>query len=224
MSGSKGEQGATQTLAASVAEDVRRAIAGGRHLPGERLVELSLAASMSVSQNTIRDALRILEHAGWVVKHPRHGVYVRSFTADEAEEVYVLLSALGQVTLDAAMSNLNRSGVVRLRHQLEHARTAAHTREPEAAAEALFVFHELLTEAANRPLTSEITSRLMNYARLIDVLRQARAPRSVEQLDAEISAHERLLDLIAARDSSAHAVLRGLIDTNRAALLVVLRE
>ncbi len=222
--GGDDEAGTTQTLAESVAEDLRRAIAAGRHLPGERLVELSIAASMAVSQNTVRDALRILEQAGWVVKHARHGVYVRTFTSEEADEVYGLLSALSQVTLDAAMSNLNRSGVVRLRHLLEDARSAAHTREPEAATEALYVFYETLSQAANRPLTTEFASRLINYARLIEVVRQAQAPRSVEQLEADIATHEHLLDLIAARDPSAHAVLRGLIEGYRGTLFPVLKD
>ncbi len=222
--GSEDQGGAAQTLAESVATDVRRAIAAGRHLPGERLVELSIASSMAVSQNTVRDALRILEQEGWVVKRARRGVYVRAFTPDEADEVYVLLSALSQVTLDAAMTNLTRSGVVRLRHLLEGARQAAHTLEPEAATEALFRFHETLSQAANRLLATEFTTRLINYARLIDVVRQAQAPISLEQLEARIAAHERLLDLIAARDPSAHAVLRDLLDGYRGAPIPALKD
>jgi DNA-binding GntR family transcriptional regulator len=72
------EAGATR--AETVAEQIRQAIRAGAYVSGQRLVELSLAAKLNVSQNTVRDALRLLETAGWVVKRARHGLYVRSLT------------------------------------------------------------------------------------------------------------------------------------------------
>ena len=58
------------TLAESVAGALRHAIFQGAYLGGERLVELTIAQEMNVSQNTVRDALRLLEKDGLVVKRP----------------------------------------------------------------------------------------------------------------------------------------------------------
>jgi DNA-binding GntR family transcriptional regulator len=49
------------TLAESVADVLRHAIFQGAYLSGERLVELTIAQEMNVSQNTAREALRLLE-------------------------------------------------------------------------------------------------------------------------------------------------------------------
>jgi DNA-binding GntR family transcriptional regulator len=59
------------TRAETVATTLRESILKGEYVSGERLVELSLAKRLKVSQNTIRDALRMLEQDGWVVKHAR---------------------------------------------------------------------------------------------------------------------------------------------------------
>ena len=60
------------TRAETVAAALREAILKGDYLSGERLIELSLAKTFDVSQNTVRDAMRLLEQDGWVVKHARH--------------------------------------------------------------------------------------------------------------------------------------------------------
>src|SRR5512147_3047345 len=91
------------TRAETAAETIRAAILHGGYLSGERLIEVKIAQTLDVSQNTIRDALRILEGEGWVVKNPRHGVYVRSFTAAEAAEVCTVLAAVESLILAWAM-------------------------------------------------------------------------------------------------------------------------
>ena len=48
------------TRAETVADQIRQAIKDGQYMGGERLIEQTLAGQMNVSQNTIRDALRIL--------------------------------------------------------------------------------------------------------------------------------------------------------------------
>jgi DNA-binding GntR family transcriptional regulator len=191
------------TLAETVASAIRDSILHGNYLSGERLVEISLAHEMNVSQNTVRDALSVLEQEGWVVKRARRGVYVRTFSADEAAEVYALLSAVEPLALEWAIRLITKTQLAELRRLLSQARKLSHSGDRPAALEALFRFHEMLGTIAAKPLTGELLVRLYNCARLLEAVRQARAPRFAHNLEARIDLHDTLLDYIERGDKIA---------------------
>src|SRR5215207_3728904 len=158
----------TPTLVDSVAGALRDLLLTGHTMCGERLVEIALAHEMNVSQNTVRDALRVLEAEGWVVRYARRGVYVRSFTPADADEVYALLAAVESVALEWVLDRMTKARAAELRRPLMQARRAAMTNDPYGALEALFGFHEALVASADKPLTSDFLRRLTNYARLLE--------------------------------------------------------
>jgi DNA-binding GntR family transcriptional regulator len=180
------------TLAESVAVQIQSFILGGQYLSGERLVELSLAKALHVSQNTVRDALRILEQDGWVVKRARRGVYVRKFSTEEAAEVFALLGAVEALVLGWAIEARTRATLTELRGLVETARKQAASGEGEAAIELLFRFHERMAEIAAKPFTVQLMQQLYNQTRLLEAVRQARVPRNFLELNAHIRRHESL--------------------------------
>jgi DNA-binding GntR family transcriptional regulator len=180
------------TLAESVAVQIQSFILGGQYLSGERLVELSLAKALHVSQNTVRDALRILEQDGWVVKQARRGVYVRKFSTEEAAEVFALLGAVEALVLGWAIEARTRATLTELRGLVETARKQAASGEGEAAIELLFRFHERMAEIAAKPFTVQLMQQLYNQTRLLEAVRQARVPRNFLELNAHIRRHESL--------------------------------
>jgi DNA-binding GntR family transcriptional regulator len=211
---------ASATLAETVADELRHAIVNGHRPSGERLTEITLAREMNVSQNTIRDALRLLEQDGWVVKHARRGVYVRTFTAGEAAEVYTLLAAVGRVALDYGFETRTKTYINELRHLLTKARRAGHRDDYQAATEAMFAFHATISGRAHKPLTAELLSRLYNYARLLEAIHQTRVPPNVETLDAQLELYDVLLKRIEDGDrSGAHDALDRIMDTYRAMVI-----
>lgn len=210
------------TLAESVAAALRDLLVGGHLVCGDRLVEIALAREMAVSQNTVRDALRLLEQEGWVIKQPRRGVTVRAFTRDEAAEVYALLAAVESVALDWAMDRMTRTRLMELGKLLGKARRAAHD-QSEAAIQSLFDFHERLILHTGKALTTELVQRLYNYARLLEALRQTRSPRDDALLTAQLAAHDRLFRLIEDGDrTGAQAALRDLLFAYREMVFPVL--
>lgn len=212
------------TLSESVAAALRDLLIGGHLLCGERLVEIALAREMAVSQNTVRDALRLLEQEGWVVKQPRRGVTVREFTADEAAEVYALLRAVEGVALAWAFERMTRTRLVELGKLLLKAKRAAPD-DPTAAVNALFDFHERLVTHSGKPLTRQLAGRLVTYARLLEALRQAHSPRDPELLQATIQAHDQLFRLIEADDrNGAHEALKALLNSYYERVLPVLQK
>ena len=175
----------------------------GDYLSGERLIEVKIAQALDVSQNTIRDALRILEGEGWVIKHPRHGVYVRTFTAAEAAEVCTLLATVEALMLAWAMETMDKMARADLHAALTAARKALYAGDAQTALGYLLAFHARIVEAANRPLTQHVLESLYNQTRLLEALRQARAPRPLPELERYIEAHEAMLKHIDAGEVEA---------------------
>jgi len=62
--------------------------------PGERLTEQKLAQALNVSRGPLREAIRELAETGLLVSVPYKGLYVRSVTHKDLEELYSLRTAL----------------------------------------------------------------------------------------------------------------------------------
>jgi len=209
------------TLAENVAAALRESIYNGGHFIGERLIELTLAHEMNVSQNTVRDALRILEQEGLVVKHARKGVYVRTYTAVEAEELYALWAVLEKLALNWTITALTEDSLQELRDLVDEARSQTEARNPLGAIESLLTFHETVGRVAGKPQTAALLTSVLNQVRLLENgIRQVRAPRTIQQRRAQIADYELLLNAIERRDlESAHSILLKTITADCNALL-----
>jgi DNA-binding GntR family transcriptional regulator len=77
-----------------VVSELMTAIAIGTLKPGQRLVELQLCELFGVKRNKIREALRKLEHDGFVKITPNVGAVVSETSRQDIEQMYDLLSVL----------------------------------------------------------------------------------------------------------------------------------
>lgn len=85
---------AAAPLRQQVVSAVRDAVAEGRYLPGERLVERELCELMGVSRTCLREALRELENDGIVTSVPNRGVIVSTIGLRDAREIYEMRAML----------------------------------------------------------------------------------------------------------------------------------
>lgn len=191
------------TRAEAIAESLREAILNGQHLSGERLIEVKIAQSFEVSQNTVRDALRILEAEGWVDKNPRHGVYVRSFTAADAAEVCELINVLESFALVWLIPRLDKVTRADLHTLLETARRFSYADQRIEAFDCVMRFHRRIGLAARKRLTAQFLETLYNQVRLIEATREARMPRTGQEITAGINICEDLLAAVEAGDVEA---------------------
>lgn len=213
----------TLTRAESVAETLRQAILNGQYLSGERLIEIKIANALEVSQNTVRDALRILEGEGWVVKTPRHGVHVRQFNAADAVELCTIIGVLESLTVKWVTEQLDKPTRADLNAYIAAARRMSYVGERGQAFDQLVRFHQRIVGAAQKPLTTQLLETLYNQVMLLEALHEARAPRSARELDAMISANEAVLRLMETGDSDgASRQLQRLIDDYGAVVAAVL--
>jgi DNA-binding GntR family transcriptional regulator len=191
------------TLAEIVADMLKQSLQNGVYTCGERLVEMTIASELNVSQNTVREALRIMEHDGWVVKRARHGIYVRSFTSKQAEELYTLRIALEQLIMDWALMNISEDDKIYLARVVADARIFAGMGNDLGIRETLLIFHETLLGIANRPLATKILKTMFNQSRLLGNLRAIHDPISNESYIDSLTRYGKLLTEIRYQDHDA---------------------
>jgi DNA-binding GntR family transcriptional regulator len=180
-----------------IASQLRRAIGDGVYTCGERLTELGISQEMKVSQSTARDALWILEQEGWVARVARRGVFVRSFTADEAEEIFDLWAVIESTAFDWMMDHITRADVLeRLRLPMQVARSALLENRWLESWHALMQFHTEIAQAARRIHTIDILERLRNYVCLMEIEYEFNRPRTTHDRFRRLDAYDQLMGMI----------------------------
>ena len=86
---------------------LREAILKGELKPGERLMELQLAAKLGVSRTPIREAIRMLEQEGLAVTIPRKGAEVARMTEKDMEDVLQIRDALDELAASIACEQIS---------------------------------------------------------------------------------------------------------------------
>lgn len=168
------------TLFQIVADTLRESLRDGIYLCGDKMPESVIAREFSVSQNTVRDALSLLEQEGWVVKIARRGVFVRSFTSKEAEELYTLRAALEQVVLGWAMEDITSMQTMHLAQTISEARIQAGMYNLRGVREAVFAFHRTILKIVDRPQSTAILTSMHNQANLLENLRAVHDPHTLD--------------------------------------------
>lgn len=77
-----------KSLVDYIIHDLEDKINGGILKPRERIVEENLCRTFGVSRSPVREALRILESQGYVMREPRKGVSVSRVTTKDIEDTY----------------------------------------------------------------------------------------------------------------------------------------
>ncbi len=208
-------------MAESVAGALRDAIHQGDYRSGERLIEMTLAQEMNVSQNTVRDALYLLEQQGLVSKKARYGVYVRDYTLDEIEEVYELWAQVEPLALRWALPQLTVEDYRALASGLNSARQRLVIGNHRID-DLLFAFHGLIAQRVDRPQTRALLENLHNQARLLEHMRHLQAPRPLPDREHQLRQYGDLLRALKDKDlTGAQAVLRSHILAEGASLLLL---
>jgi len=95
-----------------VYEELREAIEQGTLKPGERVMEVDIAAWLKVSRTPVRDALHRLEMEGVLALEPRNGLVVASLDRQAMLELYAMREVLEGTA--ARLCALNASDLERM--------------------------------------------------------------------------------------------------------------
>jgi len=84
-------------------QNIQEWIVTGRFKPGEQIKEENISQRLEISRPPVREALKMLEATGLVVRKPRRGVFVPLLTWKDVWEIYTLKAALYELVTELAM-------------------------------------------------------------------------------------------------------------------------
>jgi len=191
---------------------LRTRIAEGELLPGDKLSEQSLAESLGLSRNTLRESFTLLDSELIITRIPNRGVFVASPDADDVREIYAVRRTIEPACLAWGPElDLAQLGTI-----IDEARAALAAGDIPRMASANQAFHQQLVRSSDSSLVQELMGRVLARMRLV-FHAMSDAPdfhsHYVEQ-------NARLVELLreGLRDEAA-AALRGYLDKAEAELL-----
>lgn len=192
----------------TVAAALRNAIATGALMPGQRIKEIPVAASLGLSRGPVREALRLLVEEGLVTLVPNVGASVAEVSYTDLMELYAQRLALGALALRsiAGSDELDEAAA-----RLQDLAVAVRRKDASAAVEADLVFQDALVRSSPLQRTVRLfertTVQLRVYAGMLGVDYRPRLP-AMHREDAE------LLALVRGGDVSALQTLwRGKLES-----------
>lgn len=179
-----------------VFQTLREAILRGTLKPGERLMEMTLAAKLGVSRTPIREAIRMLEQEGLAVTTPRKGAEVARMTEKDMEDVLAIREALEQLAVSLACEAATEEELQALKEERKRFEHMVHSGDLKKIAESDIRFHELLYEASGNPKLIAMLSNLREqmYRYRVEYLKD---PSHYPNLIAE---HRDIVEGLTARD------------------------
>ena len=185
---------AHQPLRSLVRDELRRLVITGELAPGTRLVEEGLAARLGVSRNPVREALQHLAAEGFVEIAPRRGAFVAQITAEQAEDLFDVRSALEPLAARLAARRAGARDVDALREVLQAARRATDDREFDVLAACNTEFHQLVVRISGNDYLNLLVAPM---ARRVQWVFRTSAPTRAAHSWTE---HEELLRAISEGD------------------------
>lgn len=175
-----------------VASLLRDRILRGEIKPGTALREVTLAGSIGVSRNTLREALRILMHDG-LVRHTVHrGITVTRLSRDDVTEIYRVRRLLE--VQGAEKGHPNEAQLRELKEAVDELEKAAEERDWPKLVDHDLRFHRLIVALLGSARLDEFYEKLLAELRLVLVTTD-RSTRNVAEMAGE---HRKLCNRLAA--------------------------
>ena len=147
---------------------LREAILKGDLKPGERLMELQLAAKLGVSRTPIREAIRMLEQEGLAVTMPRKGAEVAKMTLKDMEDVLEIREALDELAVKIACDKISEKELQKLLEVKDQFENSTKTGDVKMIAEMDVKFHDVIFESTGNPklvtLLNNLREQIYRYS------------------------------------------------------------
>ena len=150
------------SLPDQVYEHLRRAIISAELQPGEKLIELEIAAQMGTSQGPVREALQRLEHDGLVERRARSATFVTSISIDEMYELFLVRSTIEGFAVQRAIHKITPDQCRMLEDLIEKMAQAGSRNEMPTLAEYDMQFHRHLVEWSKSASLLRVWTALSN--------------------------------------------------------------
>lgn len=204
-----------QSTPAQITDALEEEILGGALKPGERLREAQLAETFSVSRNSVREALRVLERKGLVRHIPHRGAEVIKLTEEDVDDLFRARAVLERAGV--RLAGESRRAKTRLMDEVEGIEAAAKAGDTATLLEHDLAFHRILVAQLGSRRLAEQHVTLQRELRL--------ALRQLDTFDPmkQVEEHREIVEALeAGRLDEADEVLTRHLDgtAKRVAVLV----
>jgi len=176
-----------------VSDALRDLITQGELPPGTPLRELSLSQTLGVSRNSLREALRLLDHEGLVDYHVHRGVSVKRLSDEDVHDLYRTREALELIAIDYS-TGAPRKSLEEISEIVSRAEEAASDGDWKEVATLDILFHQRIVQL----IGSEHVEAF--FRRIVAELRLGFAAIEPSMHDRFVSWNRLLSDLLLAGD------------------------
>jgi DNA-binding GntR family transcriptional regulator len=197
---------------------LRERILSGQLPPGTALREISLAADIEISRNTLREALRQLAAEGLIEQKLYKGATVRTITPEEVRDIYVVRRALEQHAIEES-AIAPQEKFATLEKAVATAELAARTGQWQEAGTASLRFHQAVVALLSSDKLNHFFNIVLAQLRLAfsEARSEATFQKSWISRDREISE----LLCVGKRQEASLAMRLYLADSERIVLDIV---
>lgn len=152
-------------LTMEVYESIKNKIHKGEYSPSESLREQDLANQYSVSRNTIKKALLLLEKEGLVTIEMNKGAKVRAYSLNEVLEYLELRACLEGFIVRRAVPVISEEQIAQLEETLKTMKRHLDSNELIQYSQFNLVFHQIIYDACPNRTAVELTTNLKKQMR-----------------------------------------------------------
>ena len=190
------------SLTALVRDEIERHIVDGKLTPGDKLNEAEWAARLQVSRGPVREAFRALEQAGLVRNEKNRGVFVRTVSLAEADEIYAVRAVLEEAACRMLAPRIDAAQLAVLRAHVEAMRAALDAGDHDAYTRSNVAFHDAIVATAGNAKLYETYRRLVGE---LSLFRRAALSVRGDAMEQSLAEHRAILSALAARDADEAA-------------------
>lgn len=180
---------------------LEEAIFTGKLKPGSQIKEGHVSSELGFSRLPIREAFKVLEADGLVVRIPRRGVFVAEIKQKDAWEIYTLKADLYSFSIRLSFDRLTGADLSRMGSLVSAMEESARSESPSISSyqELNTSFHDLHVDAAGHQRLKKMLRTLHNQVRYYSY----QTLLNPEHLRASCEYHRKIYDAFKAGDLAA---------------------
>jgi DNA-binding GntR family transcriptional regulator len=199
---------------------LRHDVERGALRPGQRLDERALCEQLGVSRTPLRHALERLVHDGLAQRSPYQGIFVRSLSAVDVENLYFVRSALEQLAVRLAVERASPEEIGRIRSLAERCQEFGEKGDMSGLGETDRQFHEAIVAASHNDVLLDVLETLRRRVHAV----RSFANEAIDLVKRTVDERLMVCDALESRDADEAARLLGAhIDDVRESAVIALR-
>jgi len=193
------------TLHDAVVNQIRDMIIEGTLMPGTRINEGQVGASLGVSRTPLREAIKTLASEGLVEIVPAKGAVVRHFTESDIRQILEVLKALEQTAARLACTNASNAEIKRIRQLHERMLALYAARNRLAYFKLNQSIHTAIVQASGNSVLAQTHETLQARIKRIRFV----GNETPDRWAAAVAEHEEMIEALVARDGKRLAEILG---------------